>query len=83
MNTVDLAHVRKTFSMPFNPELAARFADALPTRQAWYRNPTREKTHIGLDVAGIRGVGTGHRGDINDARNEGTRLVAAQENVLV
>jgi hypothetical protein len=65
MNTVDLAHVRKTFSMPFNQELAAQYAHALPKLEAWHRNPTKEKTHIGLDVAGIRGVGTGHRGETN------------------
>ncbi|MFL9906776.1 hypothetical protein [Paraburkholderia sp. RL17-337-BIB-A] len=51
--------------MAANQELAAQYADALPSLQAWYRNPTKEKTHIGLDVAGIRGVGTGHRGEIN------------------
>lgn len=65
MNTVDLAHVRKTFSMPFNQELAAQYAHTLPKLEAWHRNPTKEKTHIGLDVTGIRGVGTGHRGEIN------------------
>lgn len=51
--------------MPFNQELAAQYAHTLPKLEAWHRNPTKEKTHIGLDVTGIRGVGTGHRGEIN------------------
>jgi hypothetical protein len=51
--------------MPLNHQLADRYAAALPALKAWYDDATNEKTYIGVDFAGIRGVGTGHRGEIN------------------
>ncbi|MFM0378468.1 hypothetical protein PQQ72_15785 [Paraburkholderia strydomiana] len=37
--------------MLFNQQLAAQYAHALPKLGAWYRNPTKEKTHTGLAAA--------------------------------
>ncbi|CAN0622922.1 conserved protein of unknown function [Burkholderia multivorans] len=51
--------------MPFNVELAAQYVGALPALEAWYRTAANETTDIGVDHTGIRGIGTGHRGDSN------------------
>ncbi|MFL9906805.1 hypothetical protein [Paraburkholderia sp. RL17-337-BIB-A] len=45
--------------MALDQELATQYANVLPALEAWHRNPANENTDIGLDVAGIRGVGTG------------------------
>lgn len=51
--------------MPFTVELAAQYVEVLPALEAWYRNAANVTTEIGVDHAGTRGIGTGHRGDAN------------------
>ena len=39
--------------MHFNTQIAAQYVTALPLLEAWFCDPTNEKTNIGVNAAGI------------------------------
>ncbi|QIE22960.1 hypothetical protein [Caballeronia sp. SBC2] len=48
--------------MRFNSQIAAQYVTALPLLEAWFCDPKNEKTNIGVNAAGIRGVAAGPAG---------------------
>jgi len=48
--------------MHFNSQIAAQYVTALPLLEAWFCDPKNEKTNIGVNAAGIRGVAAGPAG---------------------
>jgi len=48
--------------MHFNSRIAAQYVTALPLLEAWFCDPKNEKTNIGVNAAGIRGVTAGPAG---------------------
>jgi len=48
--------------MHFDPQIAAQYVTSLPLLEAWFCDPTNEKTNIGVNAAGIRGVAAGPAG---------------------
>jgi hypothetical protein len=48
--------------MHFDSQIAAQYVKALPLLEAWFYDPTNERTLIGVNAAGIRGVAAGPAG---------------------